>query len=249
MLRPILDANRRMSRWLEPRLPQAREDMYDVYERTVARYMNAQPNQLVVDVGGGKSCPFAKYRRPELGTRIVAVDISEDEIVHNRDVDDRRVGDITKELPFAPGEVDMVVSRSVLEHLEDLEAFIDASARVLKPGGMFIHLLPSRFAPFAVLNRALPNWLSRRIVYFFHPETVGINGFPAFYDRCYDSALSRLLAARGFATEECKIGYYQSQYFNFLFPLYVVSVSYEMLMLATRARNLGAYILIVARKQ
>jgi SAM-dependent methyltransferase len=248
MLRPFFEANRRMSRWVEARLPQARDNMYDIYERTVAQYMNARPDQVVVDVGGGKTCPFAKYRRPGLNTRIIAVDISAEEISQNKDVDDCRVADVTRELPLACGEADMVVSRSVLEHLRDLDAFVAASSKVLKTGGMFIHLMPGRFAPFAIINRALPNWLSRRMIHYLHPSTVGIGGFPAFYDRCYESALTQVLEARGFVVEEMKLGYYQSQYYNFLFPAFLASASYEMLVRSLRARNLAAYVLVVARK-
>jgi SAM-dependent methyltransferase len=249
MLRRFLDANRRLSRRLERYLPQAREDFFGTYETIVARVMNGRSGQVVVDVGGGKECPFAKYRRQELGTRIIAVDISEEEIRENRDVDEARVGNIMEDLPFANGEVDMIVSRSVLEHLTSLDAFIATSARVLKSGGAFIHLFPSRFAPFAVINRALPNWMSKKLLRFLHPQSVGINGFPAFYDRCYDAALRHSLDANGFDVEECRISYYQSPYFNFFFPAYAVSAAYEVLVRSVGARNLGAYVLIVARKR
>jgi hypothetical protein len=63
--------------------------------------MNRRANQLVVDVGGGKTCPFAKYRDPQLATRIVAVDISDNRCYytapdrlpskHGFDVEDHRV--------------------------------------------------------------------------------------------------------------------------------------------------------------
>jgi ubiquinone/menaquinone biosynthesis C-methylase UbiE len=249
MFRRFLDANRRVSHRLEGHLPQAREDLYDTYEVTVARFMNARPNQLVVDVGGGKTCPFAKYRRPELGTRIVAVDVSEEEIRANRDVDEMRVGDVMQNLPFADSEADMIVSRSVVEHLASLDAFLATSARVLKPGGAFVHLFPGRFAPFTMINRALPNWLSRRVLFFFHPTAVGIGGFPAYYDRCYYTAVERSLNAHGFELDECRISYYQSRYLNFFFPAYVVSAAYELIVRAIGWRNLGAYLLIVARKR
>jgi SAM-dependent methyltransferase len=249
MLRRFFDSNRRASAWLEARLPQAREDLFETYEHTVARYMNARQGQLVADVGGGKNCPFARLRDASNGSRIVAVDISADEISQNRDVDEARVADIMRRLPFAPGEVDLVVSRSVLEHLTDLEAFVAASKGVLKSGGYFIHLVPSRYAPFAVINRAIPKQLSKRIVYFLHPQTVGICGFPAFYDRCYHSALVGLLGAYGFTVEETKVSYYQSRYFNFFLPAYALSSLYELAVRATGQRDLGAYVLIVARKQ
>jgi 2-polyprenyl-6-hydroxyphenyl methylase/3-demethylubiquinone-9 3-methyltransferase len=249
MLRRFFEVNRRMSRWLERRLPHAREDLFAVYETTVARHMNARSGQLVVDVGGGKGCPFSRFRRPELGTRIVAVDVEPDELRDNRDVDEARIADIMTGLPFAAREVDMIVSRSVLEHLTNVEAFIASSSAALSDGGYFIHLVPARNAPFAVLNRALPAWLSRRIMHFFHPHTVGICGFPAFYDRCDAGSLTRLLDGHGFDVEECCVSYYQSRYFDFFFPLYIASVLYELAARATGRPALGAYLLIVARRR
>lgn len=211
--------------------------------------MNARRGQLVADVGGGRSCPFSKDREPEMQTRIVAVDVSHDEIKHNRDVDEARVANIMERLPFAPAEVDMIVSRSVLEHLTDLEAFVANSRTALKPGGYFIHLVPARFAPFAVINRALPAAFSKRLLYFFHPKVRGICGFPAFYDRCYHSALTRLLDAHGFDVEDSVVSYYQSRYFDFFFPAYLLSALYELVVRAAGRRDLAAYVLVVARKR
>lgn len=248
MLRRFLDANRRLSHRIERRLPHARNNPYDVYPGIVARYMNARPNQLVIDVGGGRACSFAALRQPGSGTRIVAVDISEEEMRHNSDVDETRVGDITRDLPFGDAEADLVVSSSVLEHLANLEAFVRTGARVLKPGGYFIHLLPSRYAPFAVINRALPHSLSKRILYLLQPQVAGVCGFPAVYDRCYASALVSLLESSGFEIEQLRTSYYQSRYFDFFVPGYLASVAYEAIVSALRRRNLAAYLLVVARK-
>jgi 2-polyprenyl-6-hydroxyphenyl methylase/3-demethylubiquinone-9 3-methyltransferase len=249
MLHRFFDVNRRMSQWLERRLPQARVDLFSIYETVVAREMNARSGQIVADVGGGKSCPFAKHRRPDLGTRIIAVDVAPDELRENHDVDETRVANIMVDLPFTAGEVDMIVSRSVLEHLTDLEAFVARSAASLKPGGAFIHLVPLRNAPFALVNRALPAWLSRRVMYFFHPRTVGICGFPAYYDRCDVTSLPKLLDRHGFEVEECRVSYYQSRYYNFFVPFYLMSAAYELLAAASRQPALGAYALIVARRR
>lgn len=249
MFRRFLDANRRLSRRFERYLPQASDDLFDEYEHIVAAHMNERPGQLVIDVGGGRSCPFAKLRQAGLGTRIIAVDISDEEIRHNQDVDERRVSDIMRRLPFADAEADLIVSRSVLEHLTNLATFVAESNRVLKPGGWFIHLMPCRYAPFALINRALPHKLSRRLLYLLQPHVAGICGFPAFYDRTFDSALVRLLEANGFEINERRTSYYQSRYFDFFVPAYMASVAYEMVVRSLHARDLAAYLLVIARKR
>lgn len=246
MLRKFFTANKKVCSLIGPYLPQAQTNIFALYDKTVAHYMNTKVEQIIVDAGGGKDCTFAKYRDANCGTRIIAVDTSAEELVHNDDVDEKRVGDLTARLPFDSAEVDLIVSRSVLEHLEDLESFISDSERVLKSGGYSIHLLPSRFAPFVLINRALPHTLSRKVLYFFNPESKG--GYPAFYDNCYHSGIRRLLAKYGFEIVDERFSYYQSPYFRFFVPFFLVSALYEMVIWVLGARDLAAYVLIVARK-
>jgi ubiquinone/menaquinone biosynthesis C-methylase UbiE len=105
-------------------------DIFELYERTVAQYINSKPNQLVVDVGGGKSCPFAAYKEPAMKAKISAVDVCDKELKHNTDVDDKRVANIKQVLQYESEEADLLVSRSVLEHLRDVERFVINSKRV-----------------------------------------------------------------------------------------------------------------------
>ena len=79
---------------------------------------------------------------------------------------------------------------------------------------------PGRFAPFALMNRAPPNRLGRRLVGYLHPEWLEENnyGFVAFYDRCYFSEVKDLLARNGFTNTNFNLLYYQSIYFNFFYP-------------------------------
>ncbi len=251
ILNEFIKINRNLCKRVEPYLPQAKINVHSLdslYEVEVARYINSRPEQVVVDVGGGKSCSFAKCRDHAVKARIIAVDISEEEMKDNRDVDEKRVADITQDLPFDAEEVDLIVSRSVLEHLENLEAFVSNSKRALSKGGYFIHFFPSKFAPFALINQALPNKLSKELLNFLMPERKGILGFPAFYNNCYYSAIKGLLEKHDFEVIETRLSYYQSPYFSFLFPLFIVSALYEVLLYAFGVKNLCAYMLVVARK-
>lgn len=230
-------------------MPQARTDIFSRYEQTVARYMNARRDQIVVDVGGGRSCPFAKHKNRLANAKIIAVDVSPDGMKHNRDVDGKVVADVLKALPFENEKVDIVVSSSVLEHLERLEDFIATSSRILKTDGHFIHLFPSKFAPFALINQMLPKKLSRRLLYFFNPQSVGVCGFPSFYNKCYYSAMKPLLKKHGLEMVDVHCGYFQSPYFSFFIPFFVLSAVYEIILQAMGAKNLCAYLMVVARKK
>jgi ubiquinone/menaquinone biosynthesis C-methylase UbiE len=239
--------NRSLSAKLTERFPHTRVDVQRLYEQRVAELINSRPGLTVVDVGGGKQCHFARYRRPELGTRIVAVDVDPAEMADNLDVDEKRVAD-AKSLPFADGEVDMLVSRSVLEHVKDVGAFVHEASRVVKPGGYTVHVFPSRFAPFSIANQLLPRRVSRRLLHTFMPGSEGILGFPAYYDHCYYGGMTSLLAEAGFEVVEARVSYSESDYFAFLLPLYLVDLLWDALVHRLGARNLAATVLVVGRK-
>ncbi len=168
----------------------------------------------------------------------------------NTSVDEKRVADVVAQsLPFETGELDLIVSSSVLEHLQDLEAFVRESARVLRPGGGFIHVFPSRYALFAILNRLVPHRLKRGALHYAHPGTTDTQGFPAYYDRCYDSAISELLRRNGFEIEAARASYYgSSPYFSIFVPAFALFLASEMLAKATGRLDLCTTLLVVARR-
>src|SRR5215203_1317329 len=102
MLNKLFVLNRKACTKVEPYLPQAKTDIWSLYEKKVAQYMNSGAAKIVADVGGGRSCSFAKYKDPAAGTKIIAVDVSETELQYNSDVDEKRVANIMQGLPFGP---------------------------------------------------------------------------------------------------------------------------------------------------
>jgi ubiquinone/menaquinone biosynthesis C-methylase UbiE len=244
LIRAFVESNRRASTAIERRLPHA-EPLAEDYALAVARAMNASAG-LVVDIGGGRRCLFAKHRRS--AATIVAVDISSEELSHNEDVDRRIVADATK-LPFASDSVDVVCSRSVVEHLPDVDRFLAEAHRVLRPGGLAVSFFPSKNAPYALIKRALPHSVGRRLMHLVKPYTKDFLGFPTYYQRCTLRAMKRALRRQGFETVETRVSYYQADYFKFLLPLYILNLAFELVAKKTRCTPLAASVLIVARKQ
>jgi 2-polyprenyl-6-hydroxyphenyl methylase/3-demethylubiquinone-9 3-methyltransferase len=247
-LSAFLAYNWALSARIEPHLPHAKPRVGSLYAETVARYLASEGDQLVVDVGGGRKNHYAGYKRSGANTRIIAVDISEEALRKNCDVDDKILADAASSLPFDDAQVDLITSRFLLEHLRTIDGFLRESARALQAGGYSIHVFPSRYAPFALINRALPDKLARRLLHSVRPNTKAGSGFPAYYDRCYYSAVEKLLQENGLEVIEARFSYYQSQYFKGFLPLYLASVSYELLLRAVGAKNLCPYAVIVARK-
>ena len=248
MLKAFIHANRRCSLWLAQYLPNAQRHTYRVYPKTVQAFLISEGPRTVLDIGGGRTCAFADPRDPGWTGRLIAVDIAPEELRLNGVADARIVLDGTQGYPFADGAVDMITSRSVLEHLSNLDSFLEQASRVLRPGGYFIHWIPCKFAPFAVINAMLPNSIARRLLFFLDESKVGICGFPVVYDRCYPAAIRRLFTTHGFEIVELRPSYYQSSYFAFFVPLFLLSSAYEIVLQWLGVENLCAHALVVARK-
>ena len=86
------------------------------------------------------------------GFEVYGVDISENYIPTNRAYFLQKygnesilsvIGDSSK-TPFEDGYFDIVLSDQVLEHVENLEHVAKEVSRLLKPGGISLHILPPR---------------------------------------------------------------------------------------------------------
>jgi SAM-dependent methyltransferase len=250
LLARFIAANRRMSRAVEASLPTLfKRHLFTLYKYKVAEYVNRRPGQVVIDVGGGKECPFLPFIKDPGAHLIVAVDSSDPELRLNPDLDHKIVADAAaRGLPFRDGSADLIASRSVVEHLHDNEMFFANCARALRPGGVLIHTFPCRFAPFALINQLLPNQLTRRLLAYFHPQWQDECGFLAYYDHCYFAAVRALIEHNGFQNPSFTFRYYQSIYFDFCFPLYIVMLVYDLFTWIFCIRNLACALLLTAER-
>ena len=244
--------NRRLARNIERKLghPPGHEQnpMLYLYVNAVAEYANKEPNQVIVDLGAGKQCLFAPLLEPDSRSRIVGVDVSSEAMASNDALDDQVVADAAEGLPLQDAEADLVVSMSTLEHIRRVQPVALEIYRVLKPGGHTIHVFPSENAPFSLLNRLLPHSVTRGLLRALIPGSEGIQGFPAYYDHCSPGEMERLLTRAGFKIVRTEWSSYQSDYYGFFIPLYLLSLLYDQIVQGLNMRQLAATVVIVARK-
>jgi SAM-dependent methyltransferase len=250
LLARFIGFNRQMSRGVEARLPASfTRHLHTLYKWEVAGLVNRRPAQVVLDIGGGKECPFLAFVENASGHLVVAVDCSDDELRLNPYLDSKVVTDAASDgFPFRESSADLIVSRSVVEHLQDNTTFFTNCAKVLRRDGVMVHTFPCRFAPFSLINQLLPNRVTRRLLAYFHPQWEDECGFVAYYDRCYFSAMRGLLERSGFHNARYAFRYYQSIYFDFCFPLYLLGLAYDLTVWALGIRNLACAILVTAER-
>ena len=205
-----------------------------------------RPSSVVIDVGGGRSPAIP---RPDLppGATYIGLDLSERELMAAPPGSYDRVvaADVTEHQSALEGCADLVVSWQVLEHVAPLEVAVSNIHSYLRPGGLFVAQLSGGRSAFALINRAIPHRLAKAMMKRLlqrDPETV----FPAPYDQCTYSAISRTLKSwSGFRIVP---RYNGAGYFRFLPPLQAVYLRIEDLMVRGHHKDLATHYLVVARR-
>jgi SAM-dependent methyltransferase len=248
VMRAIIEANVRLSKATERTLKLPNDaGLYREFDDGAKTLIRALPDGAVVlDLGGGRSCVYGSAVDPPGRVRLVAVDISPDELARNGDVTETCVADVAAGLPMPDSSVDLILSRALLEHVDGVPAAIRHMARVLRPGGVAMHLVPCRYSLFGTAARLLPFGPLLRLTHKLAPWTRGSVGFPVHYDHCYPAALEREFRAAGFSEIQLRYTWACQGYFTGVYPLFLLHALYEQVVRRLRLRRLTSYALVRA---
>ncbi len=218
------------------------EHPYLTFERTVDRYL--RPDQTLLDAGCGRTAPVLVKYRGRAG-RLIGVDLVDFpaqiegvELLKN---------DLSA-IPIGDACVDVVMSRSVMEHVADPLAVYGEMRRVLKPGGHFIFLTGNLWDYAALCAQAVPNR--------FHPWIVAktqgraeADVFPTQYKTNTLGAVKKWAGQTGFEIVSFDyLGQYPA-YFMFNGFLFLLATGYEKLIQKVGVlRSLRGWIFVVLRK-
>ncbi|MBX3601540.1 MAG: class I SAM-dependent methyltransferase [Rubrivivax sp.] len=216
---------------------------YRVFEQRVDAAVEAGAHTLL-DAGCGRSVPVL---RKYLGRvdRLVGV-----ELVDFADVPagiETYNADLAH-LPLADASVDVIMSRSVFEHLTDPEPVYREFARVLRPGGRAIVLTANMWDYGTLCARLIPNRFHARIVKKVEGREEE-DTFPTAYRTNTRRDVDRLAAAAGLQVQAYE---YLSQYPNYLMfngGLFLLGTAFEKLISRYDAlRVLRGWILVTLVK-
>jgi SAM-dependent methyltransferase len=134
-------------------------------------------------------------------------------------------GDL-ESLPFRPGTFDVIVMRSVMEHLRDPGAVLADMAAALRPGGHIVAVAPSRWYYASVIGRLVPDRAARRLLRFIFGDTVYDN-YPTYYRANTPAALARLAAGAGLELIEARVCPHPPDYLKFSPLLFRLGVLFD----------------------
>lgn len=216
---------------------------YRVFERHVQSLIGPR-TQALLDAGCGRTVPVLKTflgKVPRLiGVELVDfTDVPAGIEVHNADL---------ASLPLPDASVDLIMSRSVFEHLTDPEAVYAELARVLRPGGRIVFLTANFWDYGTQVARLVPNRFHAKVVRTVEgrPEE---DTFPTAYKTNTRADVQRLAAGAGLRLERLD---HLSQYPNYLMfngLLFALGMGFERLISRFDAlKGLRGWIMVTLQK-
>lgn len=191
------------------------DDLRCLIERDIA----GRRPQTIIEVGGIDRPLLEKDSR----FRYVGVDVEDKE--NCREIyDEFIVRSIEKPLPV---EADILISKTLMEHVRDNGAAVRNMYAALNPGGRTFHYIPSKWHPYSMALRLVTPTMQRRLIPLLRPGAEAVTGYPAFFDHCSPPAMRQLFQDAGFRDVEVTPYYRAHDYFAFFFPAFLLVSTIE----------------------
>jgi ubiquinone/menaquinone biosynthesis C-methylase UbiE len=202
------------------------------------------PGQRVLDAGCGRYLKFSK-QLSRIAT-VVGIDLETTLETENLRPPFGVRGNLS-DLPFPASHFDMVISRSVVEHLEDPQRVFREFARVLKPGGKVVIITPNKYDYVSLIASLTPYALHRRLVHkIFRVSEDDV--FPTLYRANTLGAIRKALTTATFIEKELRTINHYPAYLMFSPVLFRLGILYERITSLERFRSLRGSILCVFEK-
>jgi ubiquinone/menaquinone biosynthesis C-methylase UbiE len=214
-----------------------------LYRDLIRKYI--QPGQRLLDAGCGR---YMKFCKELSGVAWVAgIDLESTLETDNQRAPYGVRGDLSR-LPFPSNHFDMVISRSVVEHLEDPPQVFREFARVLRPGGKVVIVTPNKYDYVSLIAAITPYMMHRALVSkIFQVSEDDV--FPTLYRANTLSSLRKALQSAGFIEKELGTINHYPAYLMFSPVLFRLGILYERLTSLEWLRSLRGSILCAFEKQ
>ena len=159
------------------------------FNTTVEESVNADSKVLEIGAGSGLGL---QTRMPlqSLVRQYVGIDV-DPRVLENPMLDEAHVADAVA-LPFDDNTFDLVFHTMVAEHLEDPEAGVRESLRVLRPGGMLLFHTVSFWSYASLVAACTPHWFHTFFIRHLGMGRIEEDVFPTWYRINTNSAIHRI---------------------------------------------------------
>ena len=203
-----------------------------------------QPGHRLLDAGCGR---YMKYCKELSGVaQVVGIDLEPVLETNNEHFPFGVRGNLAH-LPFPSDYFDVVISRSVVEHLEDPLAVFREFARVLRPGGKIVIVTPNKYDYVSVIAAITPYRFHRFLVSRLF-QVPGGDAFPTLYRANTRSALRKIFRGASLTEVELQMVNHYPAYLMFSPLLFRLGILYERLTSLAALAFLRGLILAVFQK-
>lgn len=194
---------------------------YEHFDRAVRMHLPA--DGVLLDAGCGRSAPMLVGYKGR-AKRLIGVDVVK--FAPNEESSLELIESDLCAIPLESSSVDLIMARSVMEHVSRPTEVYREMYRLLRPGGRFIFLTANLGDYAAIIARIIPNRLHPWIVAKTEGRAVH-DVFPTEYKTNTRGSITRLAAASGFELAEFRyLGQYPD-YFMFNAGLFLLATAYE----------------------
>lgn len=222
---------------------------FDEYPGVLKSLIAEYESPDVLELGGGRWPSFEIGEMPACIHSYTVNDISEAELAMAPPEYQKACFNVSGDASAFSGRYDVVFSKFLAEHVPDGFAMHRNVFKVLKPGGVAFHLIPTLYASPFVINRLIPERLGQALIDTIRPRDRQLAPkFPAPYSACFAGPrMRRLLSDIGYSDVRVR-EFYGHFYYD---PVPVVR-SIENGLSAMAAKNgwtwYSSYAFIIARK-
>jgi SAM-dependent methyltransferase len=225
---------------------------WDAFHDLVTGVCGRQAVSSVCELGAGANPLLRLDLVDRYGLDYVLIDVDEDELDKAPSGYTKLVVDVAAPLPDGLGRYDFIFSQTVAEHIRSPEAFHRNVRDLLAPGGIAAHFFPTLYEPVFVINRVLPEALTRRMLLGVQSDRVRGSHkqkFPAFYRWCRGPSRRQRRRFEGLGLDiEQYVGWYGHDYLVSLPPLHRAQLTIAQALLKRPVAALTTYAWVVLRK-
>jgi SAM-dependent methyltransferase len=180
---------------------QSHEAAFNTYRDRLRDLIAQRPGARILELGAGRDPSFSLADLPDTVASYTINDIDPAELALVPDGYQTACFDVIGDVSEFANRYDLIFSRTLIEHVRDGRAMHRNVLSLLRPGGAAFHFAPTLYAPPFILNRLLPEKLSRSVLLSLFPERRNDDPkFPAHYSWCFGSRpkMERMLKTVGF---------------------------------------------------
>jgi SAM-dependent methyltransferase len=223
---------------------------FSTYLSRLRELVGAYEAPRILELGGGRKPSFTLAELPANVSSYTVNDISAEELALTAPEFETAQFDVSGDVGDFAGQFDLVFSRTLMEHVRDGEAMHRNVLKLLKPGGVGFHLGPTLYAAPFVLNKILPETLSRKALLSFFPNRrTEYPKFPAYYSWCYGNKekMEAMLRRVGYRKVEIT-NFYGHSYFNKIPVVRELDRAFSALAARKDWSTFGSFVHIIVRK-